>query len=256
MSVITTGFDDLDNLIGGFRPGDLIVVASLTGMGKSALVQNFASHATLTLGIPSLVFSLAEAVEEIQADFISSMSSVDVTSVLNGTYTPDESRRVAAASTMMDCAPLMVVDDPMLDITGVVARARAAVALDDVGMIVVDPVQWLAGHGNVGQLDVACHELKQLAVETDTVVIVTSQLDRRAMVNPYRPRIEELTGVAGILSHVDVAMVLDRPDFYSDMSVRAGEADLIVSKNRHGDVGLVVFAHQLHYSRFVSMARG
>lgn len=255
MSTITTGFESLDEIIGGFRTGDLVAVGSLPGVGKSTLVWNFASHAALTLGVSTLILPLVDYPEDVASSMVCANSSVDVSNFRNGTCVQDEAKRAHVASTVLETAPVGIVDRPPLDIAGIVALIYENVSKNDVGLVVIDPVQWLAKHGDTQELSAVCRELKRVARDTDTVIVIVSQIEQSTNRLNDVPSVNDFQGAFGILPHVDVAMVLHRPDFRNEWSDRVGEADLIVGKNKRGRLGSVWLAHQLHFGRFLPVIR-
>lgn len=102
-------------------------------------------------------------------------------------------------------------------------------------------------------------KLKKLALDSSTAVVVTSQLSNNPGPRQPIPRPPTLAGFrdTGSIAHVaDKVILLHRPDTSDRNDPRGGEADIIVAKHRFGSAVTVAVAHQLHYSRFVDIARG
>ena len=74
-----SGFKDLDEMTGGFQPGNLIVIAARPSMGKSALVANIAENAVLGVGTvqrPVALFSLEMSESELAQRFVASQARI------------------------------------------------------------------------------------------------------------------------------------------------------------------------------------
>jgi replicative DNA helicase len=98
--------------------------------------------------------------------------------------------------------------------------------------------------------------LKLLAKELDVPVVAVSQLNRQPEQRAdKRPLLSDLRESGSQEQDADMVILLHREDLYEKESPRAGEADLIVAKNRNGPTRTLTVAFQGHYSRFVDMSR-
>ena len=74
---LPTGFTDLDRMTAGFQPSDLIILAARPSMGKTTFALNIASHASINLKIPVVIFSLEMSKEQLALKLLCSEAGVD-----------------------------------------------------------------------------------------------------------------------------------------------------------------------------------
>src|SRR5919112_107447 len=77
MTGTPSGFNDIDELTGGFQPGNLIVLAARPSMGKSALMINMAENAAVDYDKPVALFSLEMSETELAQRFIASQAKLN-----------------------------------------------------------------------------------------------------------------------------------------------------------------------------------
>src|ERR687887_1003742 len=177
-----SGFTDLDNLTGGFQPGNLIVVAARPSMGKSSLATNFAENAAVGHGRPVALFSLEMSETELAHRFIASQAKVSSDELRKGRVKGDRWPKVLKAADKLSKAPLYVDDSSDIGILEIRAKARRLHAKQELGLIIVDYLQLLRPDGRadsrVEQVGQMSRGLKILARELDIPVIAVSQLSR------------------------------------------------------------------------------
>jgi replicative DNA helicase len=260
VSGVPTGLHDLDSLLTGLRPGQLVVVAARPGMGKSHLLAGFAQHATWRHKLPSMLFSLEMTAVELGMRLVSADSGVSLRAIQTGRLDDADWTRVTRATGESAEAPLWIDDTPGLTLADIRTRARRQARCGGLALVAVDYLQLVttpraeSRQVAVGGLS---RGLKLLAKELNVPVVVAAQLNR----NPEsradkRPTAADLRESGAIESDADVVILIHREDHYDHDSPRAGEADLIVAKNRSGPEDTVVVASQLHLGRFASMAGG
>src|SRR5204862_6731003 len=105
-----SGFKDLDDLTGGFQPGNLIVLAARPSMGKSALVTNMAENAAVDHGKPVALFSLEMSETELAQRFIASQAKLDGDDLRKGRVKPDRWPKVVKATQKLAAAPMFIDD--------------------------------------------------------------------------------------------------------------------------------------------------
>ena len=158
-------------------------------------------------------------------------------------------------------APLFIDDSPNMTMMEIRAKARRLKQKHDLRLIVVDYLQLMSSGKKVEsrQQEVSefSRQLKLLAKEIDVPLIAISQLNRGPeQRTDKRPQVSDLRESGSLEQDADIVMLLHRPDASERDDPRAGEADLILGKHRGGPTSTITVAHQLHYSRFVDMARG
>lgn len=261
MTGVPTGFADLDGLLNGLHPGQLIVVAGRPGLGKSAMSLDCARHAAIRHGLASAIFSLEMSKVEIVMRVLAAESRVPLQVLRSGQLSDDDWTRLARRMGEISEAPLFLDDTPNMTLMEIRAKSRRLRQRHDLKLLVVDYLQLMTSPKRVESRQQEVSELsrglKLLAKEIDCPVIAVAQLNRGPeQRNDKRPQLSDLRESGAIEQDSDVVILLHREDYYDKESPRAGEADFIVAKHRNGPTDTVTVAAQLHLSRFVDMAVG
>ncbi|KGF63640.1 replicative DNA helicase [Pseudomonas lutea] len=251
---LSTGIPDLDKLIRGLRPGNMVVVAGLPASGKTILGVQIAQYATTQLGGAGLVFSLEMTKEELVTRNIASLGAVDLTRLDEGHSLKDEDwPRITSAVSVLHKARLYVCDQAGMTVARIRSIARQCQRHEGLDVIVVDYITLIAGEGGqnrtleVGKISTA---LKNLAKELKVPVIVLAQLNRGPTNRPdKRPRPSDIRDSGQIEQDADV-VILVHVDKDTDEGAN-GVTELIVGKCRHGKPGTCLVQAQGQFVRFV-----
>lgn len=259
MSGVPTGFGDLDKLLNGLHPGQLIIVAGRPGLGKSTVSMDFARNAAIKHNMASAIFSLEMSKIEIVTRLLSAEARVPLHVLRSGRLSDDDWTRLARRMGEISEAPIFVDDTPNMTLMEIRAKARRMKQRNDLKLVVVDYLQLMSSPKRTEsrQQEVAdlSRGLKLLAKEIECPIIAVSQLNRGPeQRTDKRPQLSDLRESGAIEQDSDVVVLLHRYDYYDKESPRAGEADLIVAKHRNGPTDTITVAAQLHFSRFVDMA--
>lgn len=259
---ITSGWTDLDVLIPGARPGQMIVVAARPAVGKSIVMLNWAAHAAFGLGVPVLVCSLEMRKSECMERLIAANARVSLARMRSRQMEDAEWERAGkAAKRIAETPHLMINDDPYMGIAGIRSELRAMRrAGSPAQLVVVDYLQLMNSPGRTENRQTEVSEMsrgmKLLAKEFDVPVIVGSQLNRGPELrSDHRPLLADMRESGSVEQDSDIVILLFREDAYDRESPRAGEIDLIIAKNRQGAQGTVTLTFQGHYARAAEMAR-
>ena len=255
-----SGFTDLDQLTGGFQPGNLIVVAARPSMGKSTLATNIAENAAIDHGVPVALFSLEMSETELAHRFIASQARVSSDELRKGRVRGDRWPKVLNAVEKLASSPIYVDDSSDIGVLEIRAKARRLHARHGLGLIVVDYLQLVRPDGRadsrVEQVGQISRGLKILARELGIPVIAVSQLSRAVESrNPPIPMLSDLRESGQLEQDADVVMFVYREDYYDEQSERIGEADIIIAKHRNGPIGKLALTFLSKYPRFASLYR-
>jgi len=258
MTGTPTGFTDIDELTGGFQPGNLIVLAARPSMGKSALVTNIAENAAVDHEKPVALFSLEMSETELAQRFIASQAKLDGDDLRKGRVKPDRWPKVVKATQKLAAAPLFIDDSSDIGILELRAKARRLHARHELGLVIVDYLQLMRpehpSDSRVEQIGQISRGLKLLARELNIPVIAVSQLSRAVESRPdKRPLLSDLRESGQIEQDADLVMFIYRDEYYNRDSERLGEADIIVAKHRNGPVGEVVLTFLSRYPKFANL---
>jgi replicative DNA helicase len=259
MTGVPTGFSDLDRLLNGLHPGQLIIVAGRPGLGKSTAAMDFARNAAVRHNMASAIFSLEMSKVEIVMRLLSAEARVPLHVLRSGQLSDDDWTKMARRMGEISEAPLFVDDTPNMTMMEIRAKARRLKQRHDLKLMVIDYLQLMTSPKRVEsrQQEVAdlSRGLKLLAKEVDCPVIAVAQLNRGPeQRTDKRPQLSDLRESGSIEQDADVVILLHRDDYYDKESPRAGEADFVVAKHRNGPTDTITVAAQLHLSRFVDMA--
>jgi replicative DNA helicase len=259
---VPSGFDDLDNLTGGFQPGNLVVIAARPSMGKSCLVTNIAENAALGHAHPVALFSMEMSEAELAMRFIASQARVKGEDLSKGRA---EKRwpKIVEATSRLASAPIYVDDSSDLGILELRAKARRlhAQAEGGLGVIIVDYLQLmrtdLRTENRAEQVGALSRGLKILARELNVPVLALSQLNRGVEARTdKRPLLSDLRESGAIEQDSDLVIFIYRDEYYNkEESEHPGEAELLITKHRNGPLGTVRLVFQSEYPRFMTMAR-
>jgi replicative DNA helicase len=192
-----SGFIDIDNVTGGFQPGNLIVLAARPSMGKSALVTNIAENAAVDSALPVAIFSLEMSETELAQRFIASQARIGGDDLRKGRVKDDRWMKVVRAVEKISSSPLYVDDSSDIGIAEIRAKARRLHARQPLGLLIVDYLQLMRPDGRtdnrVEQIGQISRGLKILARELDVPVIAVSQLSRAVEQRPdKKPLLSDL----------------------------------------------------------------
>jgi replicative DNA helicase len=256
-----SGFKDLDDITGGFQPGNLIILAARPSMGKSALVTNIAENAALEHGKPVALFSLEMSEAELAQRFVASQARIRGEELRKGRVAENRWPKILEACQRLSDAPLYVDDSSDIGILELRAKARRLHQQSEngLGLIILDYLQLMRADSRVenrveavGQMS---RGLKILARELEVPVIALSQLSRAVESRTdKRPILSDLRESGNIEQDADLVMFIYRDEYYDRESEREGEADIIISKHRNGALGDVVLTFQKDYPKFMNFA--
>ena len=258
---IPTGFIDLDNLTNGLHGGQMIIVAARPGVGKSTLALDFMRSCSIKHNKASVIFSLEMSKSEIVMRLLSAETEIRLSDMRAGRMSDEAWAKLANRVGQISEAPLFIDDSANLTMMEIRSKARRLKQKHDLQMIVVDYLQLMSSGKRVEsrQQEVSefSRQLKLLAKELDVPLVAISQLNRGPESRTdKRPQLADLRESGSLQQDADMVMLLYRPDSQDKDDERAGEADIILAKHRGGPIDTVQVAHQLHYSKFVDMARG
>lgn len=257
---VSTGLQELNEKTSGWQPGELIILAARPSMGKTALALNFVEAALMTQPKPVLIFSLEMPADSLVMRMLSSIGRIDQGNIRNGQLTEDDWPKLEAAARKLKDKLLFIDDTAGLTPNEVRARIRKiAREHGNPGMIMVDYLQLMhvAGstEGRTQEISEISRSMKALAKEYECPVICLSQLNRGVESRPNkRPMNSDLRESGAIEQDADVILFIYRDEYYNEESPDKGIAELIVGKQRNGEIGTCRAAFVGKYTRFENLA--
>lgn len=217
-----SGYNDLDEMIGGFRPSELIVLAARPSVGKTSLALNFAYRAaTGQVKTPVAFFSLEMSEPDLGRRLLSQLSEINTQKLSLGWLSDRDWSKVAETiSTKIQDIPLYFDASPGVTPVEMKAKCRRLKAEHGLGVVVVDYLQLIQSRkkveNRVQEVSDMTRSLKILAKELDVCVIALSQMSRDIEKHPGRkPVLSDLRESGAIEQDADVVMFLHVPSKYS-----------------------------------------
>lgn len=256
---LSTGYDDLDTRINGLEPGNLYIIAGRPSMGKTTLALNIAEH--IAQDNHACVFSLEMPSEQLATRSIASLGRVSHARLRTGRLEEADWPRVTTGVQRVEGLGLHIDDSTPMTAAGISSRARAAKRKHGLDLVVVDYLQLMSADlgrrdGNRTQeIGAMSRAMKLLAKELAVPVVLLSQLNRSLeQRQDKRPIMSDLRESGDIEQDADVIMFVYRDEVYHPDSHDTGTAEVIVRKQRNGELGTTRLIFRGEYSRFDNMA--
>ena len=265
-----TGFAKLDELTGGFQKSDLIIVAGRPSQGKTALALSIARNAAVHEEKPTAIaiFSLEMSEQQLVIRMLSSEAKVNAHDLRTGRLKEDQWARLSRTAGRLSEAKIFIDDSAALSILELRAKARRLKAEHNIGMVIVDYLQLVAGPKNAEsrerEISTISRSLKALAKELAIPVIALSQLNRAVESRTdRRPMLADLRESGAIEQDADVVLFVHRPESYGIPEIKDDElgsipsegiAEIIIGKQRNGPTGIVRLSFRKEYAGFEKLA--
>jgi len=257
-----TGFDNVDHLTSGIRPGSLCVIASRPSIGKSTFALNIATHVSLNENQPVLIFKPDSSAMLITKMLLSRLSEVELNNLITCELTEDDLNRVNGSKDILNGMPLFIDESPSLTVEAIIDRIRLAeVKYGKLGLVIIDHLQLISplnsNEATTEDYEQIVIELKRLAQRINTPIILLSTLnrnlerrtDKRALISDLPDQV--------VGQYSDLLIFLYRDEIYNPDSDRKGMMDICIAQNRFGHTGTVLLGTgRLKYGELISPSAG
>ena len=257
---VSSGYPELDNLLLGMQPGQLIVLAARPAMGKTSLALNIANNVCDNHGLPIAIFSLEMLDKELSMRLLSSKAKVDSKRLRTKNFLDTDLRNIGNAVKELSNYPIFINDNGETTILDIQSQCRKIQSEHGLGLIIIDYLQLMNPHNkNISreqQISEMSRGLKTLAKELECPVIALSQLNRGVESRPNkRPTTADLRESGAIEQDADIVMFVYRDEVYNPDTKEAGIAEVIVGKNRGGETGTAKLAWVGSYTSFENLSK-
>ncbi len=253
---VPTGFSDLDRLLGGLQPSDLLIIAARPGVGKTSLALSMASNAALKSNAVVAIFTLEMSADQLVQRMISAHTGIDSQRLRLGRIEDVEWERFTQASGTLSQVNIFIDDTPSPSPMEIRTKARRLAAEYDLDLIIIDYLQLMQGgerrsENRVQEISYISRALKGLARELNVPVVALSQLSRAVESRQdRRPVLSDLRDSGSIEQDADVVMFIYRDEMYDENTARANIADIIVAKHRNGPTDTISLHFDPNLTRF------
>ena len=217
---VPTGFTEMDRMLSGLQPSELIIIAARPSMGKTALALNIATHVALSEKKPVLIFSLEMSQDLLAQRMLCAQASVNAQELRRGNLTDSDWPKLSQAIGRLSEAPIFIDDTPTISALEIRSRARKLKIEKGLGLIVIDYLQLIQGKGRTEsrQQEIAeiTRSLKSLARELEVPVLSLAQLSRAVEATAdKKPMLSHLKESGEIEQSADVVAFIYRDEYYN-----------------------------------------
>ncbi|NQW30129.1 MAG: replicative DNA helicase [Ignavibacteria bacterium] len=242
---VPTGFAQLDTLLSGLQPSDLIILAARPSMGKTAFALSIAREAARN-GKAVGFFSLEMAAHQLVLRLISADAGIGLQSLRSGRLTSKEMQELVKRVDGLMNAPIYIDDSASMTPVELRAKCRRMKVEHKVDLVIVDYLQLLHApktESREREISLISHTLKAIAKELNIPILALSQLNRTLESRAdKRPMLSDLRESGSIEQDADVVMFVHRPEYYKlttfeDGTSTENAAEIIIGKQRNGPTG-------------------
>ncbi|MDC0032417.1 replicative DNA helicase [Pelagibacteraceae bacterium] len=277
---IETNFRDLDQKLGGLHNSDLLILAGRPSMGKTSLATNIAfniakkAHDNGDADSNVAFFSLEMSAEQLATRILSEQAKISSNDIRRGNLSESDLDNLVNVSKSILEIPLFIDDTPAINMATLASRARRIKRKHGLGIIIIDylqllrPAKGLRNDGRVQEVSEITQGLKALAKEMNIPILALSQLSRQVeQRDDKKPQLSDLRESGSIEQDSDVVMFIFREEYYLEKTAPApgtadyidwqqkmdevhGQAELLISKQRHGPTGNIRLSFESKFTRF------
>jgi len=244
---VLSTYEKLDELLGGFKWGELLILAARPAMGKTALALNFMLNAAVELWKSVAFFSLEMTSETLVDRLLSTASGLPLYKITKNKLDADDFSNLGEAIEKLGDANIFLDDQWIATLPQMKSKLRRLkIEKWHLDLVVIDYLQLMSWAGwkyewnRVQEVSQLSRWLKELAKELNVPIMALSQLSRWVEQRiDKQPMLSDLRESWSIEQDADVVMMLYREDYYDPDTDRKWATDLLVRKNRHGETWAV-----------------
>lgn len=249
-----TGFKDLDAMLLGLWPGQLVICAARPSQGKSTLALNIAEN-FCDRGVATLFMSLEMGRREFQLRSLARAARIDGLRLASGTLTEEEAARLKlGVETVRRRSNMHLEEGGAVTVQQLAATAARLVRTHQVGLVVVDYIQLMSqpnAENRTNEVGAISRGLKLLARKLDVPVLALSQMSRAIESrSEKRPTLSDLRESGSLEQDADVVMFIHDESAYDADKPPSGTVEVIVAKNRRGPTDSVKMLYTRRLSSF------
>ena len=256
---VPTGFIDLDKMLTGLQPSDLLIIAGRPGQGKTGFLLSIAKNAGLTHKKHVAIFSLEMSNEQVVQRLIAQETGIDSQRLRTGQLREEEWPLFTHAIEVFGDTHIYLDDTPAITPLQLRTKCRRLHMEFGIDLIIIDYLQLMGGDtrndNRVQEVSYISRNLKILARELNVPVLAAAQLSRAVeQRSDKRPVLSDLRESGSLEQDADIVMFIYRPDQYEKDTVKQNVAEIIIAKHRNGPVGSVELVFRGALAKFENAA--
>jgi len=252
---VPTGFIDLDRLLTGLQPSDLVIIAGRPGMGKTGFALSMAKNAAQIHKKHVAIFSLEMGNDQLVQRLISQETGIDSQRLRTGKLEENEWALFTSAIEKLGHTRIFLDDTPGITPLQLRTKCRRLHLEFGLDLIIVDYLQLMSGDtrndNRVQEVSYISRQLKILAREINVPVLAAAQLSRAVEQRAdKKPVLSDLRESGSLEQDADIVMFIYRPEIYDEDPAKQNIAEVIVAKHRNGPVGSVQLIFRKKLAKF------
>lgn len=250
-----TGFQRLDELTGGFKPGELIILGGRPSMGKTAFASSLVLNLAKTTKLPIVYFSPGLSAAAMVMRLLSPESKVTMRKIRSGNFDVKDKEKLKKSARVLSGLPVLIDDTPCLTVLEISRKLRSLRVKGEIRMVIIDTLQLISGAEKEKDIPDIVRALKGLAVELGVPVLVLSELSRKLEErdNP-RPRLGDFWPGSKMYRHIDTILFLYRMAYYNRDLKNPNDAEIIIARQRLGPTGMIKLTFRPEFASFENLA--
>ena len=259
VQTVDTGFSNLDRVLVGMGKGDLVLIGARPGMGKTSFALNIALNVAKETKKEVCIFSLEMSAEQIAMRLLSTAAMIDSKKLRSGDLSDEDWKHIGDTSNELHNYDIVVDDTSDATVTNMRGKIRKELQKHkDIALIIVDYLQLMQSERRIDnrvlEIGDISRSLKLMAKDFGIPVVCCAQLSRKPEGrNTQKPMLSDLRDSGAIEQDADMVMFLYREDYYKEEVDSNGEnliAEVVIAKNRHGELGNVKLGWMPRFTKF------
>ena len=251
-----TGFFEMDYMLNGLNPSDLIIIAGRPAMGKTAFALNLLTgFAKENPEKKAMIFSLEMGEQQLFNRFLSMEGEISNNILKQGILNDENAQKVGIGVSNIGQCSIKIVNEPILTPAKLRTIANLEKRLHGLDFIVIDYLQLMYSSNKSmnkqQEVSEISRELKLIARELDIPIVALSQLSRSLESRAdKRPMLSDLRESGAIEQDADIVIFLYRDEYYNPQSPDVGKAEIIIAKHRNGAIGTIKMKFIPEFTKF------
>lgn len=242
---VYSGYFWLDEMLGWFKPAELIILAARPSMWKTAFALNILKNIAVDQKKSIALFSLEMSSEQIADRILSMVSGISMSKIAKWQLDNDDFTTMSESMELLSETNIFIDDKWSTTIPELKSKIRRLkIEKNTLDLVIIDYLQLMSGSsswysGNrVQEISEISRGLKELARELEIPIIALSQLSREVEKRvDKKPQLSDLRESGAIEQDADEVIMLHREDYYDPDTDKKGLTDVCVRKNRNGPIG-------------------
>jgi replicative DNA helicase len=256
---ILSHYRGIDDMLWGFKPGELIILAARPSMWKTAFAINVLTNIAVKQRKSVAIFSLEMGSEQIVDRILSTIAEVPMYKITKWNLDSEDFWKLGEAMEVLGDSHIYIDDKWSANINMLRSKLRRLkIEKGALDLVVIDYLQLMHGSSFVGnrvqEISEISRNLKELARELEVPIMALSQLSRAVEQRiDKKPQLSDLRESWAIEQDADSVLMLHREDYYDSDTDRKGATDVCIRKNRNGAVWEVELFFQANIMKFMEV---